>query len=211
MNFKVFKHCIISNAAVAILTIFITSCTTVRVTDDFIVHENLYSTSVIKNNNWLILPPTQELDTAYIRCPEGQIIAITYKMLCYKYDYDHISSSDIADRIYKNDYFSSGLNMLCPSDYTLADKNIIRILDTSINKDKKQFTIVYETKQIGICGMSTSMTPVKIMDVFMEDQKEYFWGAMHSRFVIFRYVSPIDKYDSGINNFSHMISNFKWL
>lgn len=197
--------------------ISLVGCSSIQVKNGYLESDDNYRVPVINNESWLRAIPASGLDALYLRCPNDQMITIFNTMLCNKYDYSKMSPDDYVNRIYKDTYFSFWEKRLCPDvpshDSPLADKNFKK-LDSppEVDISKKQFSIVYETDYEGrLCSSNSGKIPMKVMDVFMEEPKFHFWGAIHTRFVVFRYASQTDQYDKGINEFKEMVSKFEWI
>ena len=173
-----------------------------RIENGVLMHEDLYQVPLLDDSSWVRIIPAAYSDALYLRCPGEQRIVVFYTMLCGKYDYSQMSEDDYAKRIYLNTYFSFSKNLICPKPQSpLTDNNFKKMAGPpSVNKDKEQFTIVYETTfDYLLCSSNTptSTLPIKIMDVFVEEPKFHSWGAAHTRFVVLRYASHVDQYESG--------------
>ena len=187
-----------------------------RIENGLLTHMDLYQVPLLDDSSWVRIIPAARSDALYLRCPGEQRIVVLYTMLCGKYDYDQMSEDDYAKRIYLNTFFSTVQNIICPRRRSpLTDSNFKKMVEPpSVNKDKKQFTIVYETAfDHLLCSSNTATTPlpIKIMDVFIQEPKFHSWGSAHTRFVVLRYASPIDQYESGLFKFQDLVSKFKWL
>jgi len=196
-----------------IISLFGCSSVKLNIDNGYLTHEDLYRAPILNNESWVRFIPAGHYDVMYLRCPSEQRIGILYEMLCGKYDYSQMTEDDYPKRIYLNSYFSSLGFCPGPGISRLTDRNFKKMTGPPIvNKDKKQFTIVYETtSNQHLCSSSTNTIPIKSMDVFIEEQKYHFQGALHTRFVIFRYMSPEDQYENGINEFQEIVSKFQWL
>jgi hypothetical protein len=149
----------------------------VNIDNGYLVHEDLYRAPLLNDQSWLRFIPTSDADALYLRCPSEQRIAIFYETLCGKYDYAQMSPEDYPKRIYLNTYFSTWYRGWCPEQISrLTDTNFKNMTTAPlVNKEARQFTIVYETtyKQ-RLCSSSTDTIPMKVMDVFVEEQKKHF-------------------------------------
>lgn len=193
-------------------------CSSVQIQNGYLVNDGNYRVPIINNEAWLRTIPASGFDALYLRCPNEQGIAIFNTMLCHKYDYSKMLPDDYVNRIYKNTYFSFGERLVCPDgpnyhDSPLTDKHFKKLDSLPVvNYEKKQFSIVYETDYEGrLCSSNAGIVPMKVMDVFIEEQKFHLWGAMHTRFMVFRYASRLDQYQNGIDDFKEMVSKFEWI
>lgn len=199
-----------------ILAFFIFGCSSIKVRTDsgMLTHENLYQVPILEDESWLRLIPLDKADALYLSCPNEQRIVIFYTMLCGKYDYATLTSDDYVNRIYLNTYFSGWEKVACSQPQSpLTDKQFKRIMPPVVaDGEKKSFSIVYETTYSSkICSSDNKDMAMKVMDVFMEEPKFHFWGGAHTRFVVLRYISPAEHFDSGITEFQDMVSKFRWI
>jgi len=198
--------------------ILLVGCSSIQVQNGYLVNVDKYRVPIISNESWLRVIPAADIDALYLRCPDEQMIAIFDTMLCNKFYYSEMSADDYVNRIYKNTYFSFWEKSICPDgpnihDSPLTDK-YFKKLDSPpvIDSGKKIFSIVYETDRKDlICSSNSDIVPLKVMDVFIEEQKFHFWGAIHTRFMVFRYASRLEQYENGIDDFKEMVSKFEWI
>lgn len=203
---------------VLLVTICLLGCSSVklRTENGFLMHENLYRVPILTNESWLRAIPAGNIDALYLRCPDEQRIAILYTMICGHWNYEEMTATDYANRLYLNSYWKFGQNFFCPPGTTspLAEKKFKKFVsDPVVSEKTKSFEIVYETTwDSRICSSDKTPIQVKVMDVFMEDTKfHYYYGAANTRFVILRYASPEDQFESGLSDFKSIVSNFQWI
>jgi hypothetical protein len=180
--------------------------------DGDIVRGKLYRVPVPKDKSWFQIIPFGAYDSLYMRCPSDQKIAVIYKMLCGKYDYARMAADDYSRRLYLGEPDLPAF--FCPEGGgDLHDRNFKGLIGTpELNLDAYRFTITYETSASPACGPPTSDTvSMKGMDVFVEDRNTYFYGGAHTRFVIFRYLSPSDQFEGGLKEFQDLVSGFEWI
>ncbi len=123
-----------------------------------------------------------------------------------------MAPEDYPKRIYQNTYFKWS-KPFCPEPISrMTDPAFKKMLGPPlIEKDKKQFIILYESTYKCLCKSNTDSIPVKVMDVFFEEQKYHLKGGAHTRFVVFRYASPEDQFEDGMKAFQEVISKFQWV
>ena len=81
----------------------------------------------------------------------------------------------------------------------------------TVNSDNKSFSIVYETELASLCKTTEKLIPIKVMDVFIENPKSEFSVGMHSKFVVLRYVSTLEMFETGFADFKNLVSKFQWI
>lgn len=197
------------------VSFLVVSCSSVKVKtqNGFVVHEDLYRLPILKDETWMRVIPVENVDAIYLRCPGNQGILIDYVMLCRKFDYAKLTPDDYVKRIYLNSYFSAWEKTLCPEPVSpLTDKNFKNLVGSPIvNADDKSFSIVYETDSASLCKTTEKLIPMKVKDVFLEEPKSHFAGGMHTRFVVLRYASAVERFDDGLKDFENLVSKFQWL
>ena len=78
--------------------------------------------------------------------------------------------------------------------------------------NNKGFELLYETvKDESICGGEIEPTTVKILDVFLVDKKFHFYCGPCARFVLLRYVSKEETFESGLPEFREIVEKLEWL
>jgi hypothetical protein len=177
------------------------------------VLEDEYRAPVLTDTSWARAIPARPFDALYSRCPNEQTIVVFRTIMCGKYDYSEMSPADYAKRIYQNSYFSFGGKLLCGRySSPFIEKSFKKLVgEPVVDNGKRRFSMVHETElNYHLCSSTPGLQKVKIMDAFIEDPKEYFLAGAHTRFVVFRYMSPIDKFDDGVQDFKDMVSRFQW-
>lgn len=200
---------------VMIVMFFLAGCssTKVKISNGLQIHEGLYQLPVLNDETWIRVIPADTADAMYFRCPGNQRIFVIPTMLCRKFDHTAMNPDDYVRRIYTNSYFSFWDNQLCPSQTSpLTDKNFKKMIEKpTVNSENKSFSIVYETESDSLCKTTEKLIPMKVMDVFIENPKSEFSGGMHSKFVVLRYVSTLELFESGIADFKNLVSRFQWI
>jgi len=201
--------------AVTIVLFLLAGCSSVKVKTNtgLLIHEGLYQLPVLNDESWMRLIPADIADAMYFKCPGNQRIFVIPTMLCRKFDHTAMNQDDYVRRIYTNSYFSFWDNQLCPSQVSpLTDKNFKRMIGKpTVNSENKSFSIVYETELDSLCKTTEKLIPMKVMDVFIENPKSEFSGGMHSKFVILRYASTLELFETGLADFKNLVSKFQWI
>jgi hypothetical protein len=204
---------------IVLLTILLVSCASsnVKIDNGFIVHEELYRAPTPTNDSWTRAIPAGSLDALYVRCPNEQKILIFYTGFCGRWPYEAMSTDDYINRIYLNSassYGSSISNILCAGVISrLTDPNFKKIAEPIVDKEKKMFQIVYKTaySKGRLCSSDNNPLEVKVMDVFFQEPKFHLKGGAGTRFVVLRYVSPSNIFESGLAEFQVIVNEFKWI
>lgn len=201
--------------AVMIVLFFLAGCSSakVKIINGLQIHEGLYQLPVLNDETWIRVIPADTADAMYFRCPGNQGIFVFQTMLCRKFDHTTMNPDDYVKRVYTNSYFSFWDNQLCPSQISpLTDKNFKKMIGKpTVNSVNKSFSIVYETELESLCKTTEKLIPMKVMDVFIENPKSEFSGGMHSKFVVFRYVSTLEQFETGLADFKNLVSKFQWI
>lgn len=191
-----------------------TGCSSAKIKAEngFVEHEKLYRLPLFNDASWMKMVPAGDFDAFYMKCPGNQGIQVLYTVLCGKFDFNNLQSAEAAKRIYENSYFSFFESTMCPSAKSpLTDKSFGKINDFKVDPQKRMFSVFYETEFADLCAAPEKPTPMKVIDVFLEEPNHHFYLGAHTRFILLRYASTFDKFESGLKPFQEMVSQFQWI
>lgn len=176
-----------------------------KVENNLIIHEEVYSVPTL-NETWMRILPKYESVAFFTRCPGEQVIYIRHLILFdRKWNPDKMKTKDYA-AIYDPSYSTPGRQPLVDYEF----KGLLK--EPIILENNKGFELLYETiSNESFCGGEIKATKVRILDVFLVDKKFHFYCGPCARFVLLRYISEEDSFDRGLPEFREMVEKLEWM